>query len=514
MSRIEATKPVSASRSSMVTGLTFVGIAVLNFAYANAMAWLLPVQAFGLLGLVQSCIMVVATLVRSGFPWGLVRVLARAHSAREAYQAAKSAMLGNGLIALAFSLLLAAAVGLAGFDLGPGSGLLLAFIVGEAFLLAATSLLGGVLQSRMQFGLLGLGQGLEAAVKLAAGIVLVVLGYGVVGASATIVLGTAALLALLIWSTRRFTFWRERSWGPWHTYRDSLTIFLGLCALTIISSFDTIGLKLFSHPGQADMLMGYYQAAIILPRVPVLLAGAYATALFPYIARSDRETSAAYISQALKYGLLLILPANLLLVAIPEPIIRLIYPEAYVVSAPALRIAAAGSSLLALATILVSVFQARGMARVPALWLPVAAVAEVAALWLLVPGHTIVGSALALLIASGVACACLWAALLRHYPMRVTLGGALRYLVAGGALVAAAMALPHGNRLWTLASGALALLVYVVLLALARLIGPADLDVLTAGLPKDRVAPVAALFRRCAGIIDRLNRVFPVPGSV
>jgi O-antigen/teichoic acid export membrane protein/glycosyltransferase involved in cell wall biosynthesis len=503
----------SASRSSLVTGVAFFGIAVLNFAYANVMAWLLPVEGYGLLGLIQSCILLIATLVRAGFPWGLARVLSSGPSTSDAYRAAKSGLVGNLLIALGYSLVLLLAVAFAGLSFGAHSVLILSLIVVEAVLMAVATLLAGVLQGTMRFGLLGLGQAVETLVKLAAGVALVLLGYGVAGATSAIVLGSAVLLAIIAWHTRRFTFWREPAWGARHTYRDSLTIFVGLCALTVIGNIDIIGLKLFSHPGQSDTLAGYYQAAIVLPRIPVLLAGAYATALFPYLARDNHAEIGAYIIQALKYGLLLILPANLLLVAIPEQIIGLIYPDVYLVSASALRIAALGSCFLALATILISAFQARGLARVPARWLPIAAVAEIVALWLLVPSYNIAGAAVALLIGSTVACACLWFVLAREFHYRIALGNIARYVGVSGALVVVTMLLPHSNRLWTLASSTIALLVYVVLLALARLIRPPDLAVLTSGLPLDRVAPMAALVERFTGLVDRLNRIVPLHDS-
>jgi len=57
-----------------------------------------------------------------------------------------------------------------------------------------------------------------------------------------------------------------------------------------VGNIDIIGLKLFSHPGQSNTLTGYYQAAIILPRIPILLAGAYVTTtLFPYLARGSQR---------------------------------------------------------------------------------------------------------------------------------------------------------------------------------------------------------------------------------
>jgi O-antigen/teichoic acid export membrane protein len=513
MASIHVEKPASASRSSLVTGIAFFGIAVLNFAYANAMAWLLPVQSYGRLGLVQSCVLIIATLVRAGFPWALARVLSNGASASEAYRAAKSGLVGNALIGIAFIIIMVLAFAFAGLDFGSHGMVILGLIIVEALLVSLAALLAGVLQGTMRFGILGLGQAVETLIKLVAGVVLVLLGYGVEGATGAIVMGTAVLLLILAWSTRHFTFWRERSWGSWQVYGDSLTIFVGLCALTVIGNIDIIGLKLFSHPGQSDMLTGYYQAAIILPRIPILLAGAYATALFPYLARGSQQEIAAYTLKALKYGLLLIVPANLLLVAIPEQVIRLIYPETYLVSATALRIAALGSSFLSMATILISAFQARGLAHIPARWLPVAMLAEIIALWLLVPAYGIIGAALALLAGSVVACACLWIALARQYRWRMSLLDLARYLLVSGALVAITMLLPHSNRLWTLASSAIALVLYLVLLALARLIYPSDLAVLASGLPIDRVAPVAALVERCTGIIERLNRLIPTPDS-
>jgi len=499
-------KQASASRSSTLSGLTFLGVAVLNNLYAIVMALLLPVHSYGVLGLAQSWLLIAATLLNSGFPWELARVLARDTSLREAYRTAKSAFVGNVVLALSFCAALLLVVAFGGLRFGANDRILVGLILAETPLLALNALWAGVLQGSLRFGMLGLSRVVEVLIKVMVGVALVLFGFGAEGAFGAMVLGTIFSLLLLGWGTRRFAFWRERSWGDWRMYRSSLIIFVGLCALTIVGNIDIIGVKLFSPAQEADTLAGYYQAAAVLARIPLLLAGAYATALFPYLSRARDNELPIYVAGALKYTLILIAPLNLILIAVPESAILLFFPAAYRPSAEPLRIAALGTLLLALTTVFATALQARGLAGAPARWLPIAAIIEIAALWLLTPILGIIGASLALLLASLIACVGLAVVFLGHFTCRVNRRGVLGYLLANTVLVVGLIVLPHSNPAWTVISALIALSVYLILLALTGILRPSDLTTLTAGLPLERIPWLASARACCLRIVEHLNR--------
>lgn len=506
---MKASTQPSASRSSLISGSAFVGVTILNYCYALAMAWLLPVESYGVLGLTQSWILIAATLMGSGFPWDVARIVANGDSTEEAYAATKSALAGNLGLAVAFSLLLLLLVRVADLSFGPERPLILTLIVVESLVLAGTSVYSGVLQGTFRFGAAGLSRIIEAAIKLALGIGLVTTGYGAAGAVGATVVATVLTLAYIVWSVRGFQFWRSRRWSGWELFRGSLTIFLGLSALTMIMNVDIIGIDLYFSGTEAVVQAGYYQAASMLPRMLVLLARIYAAALFPYIARADERQVQDYAGGALKYIVLLVVAANLVMAAIPEAILGLIFPDSYVVAAPAMRYAALGSAVLSVATVVAFFFQARNLKWPPAIILPLAAAVELLALMVLLPRFGIVGAGLSLLVAGVVACVALFACFVRTFGWRLRWSDALRFAVAGATLVAVLVLLPRGGDVWTVLTVLIGLASYVVALALVRLLRPADVRILSGGVSLERLGRAAVLYSMCVQTIERLNRVVP-----
>lgn len=500
----------SAGWSSMLSIVAVLSVAVLNYAYTTLLAWMLPVGDYGALGLAQSWILIASTLLNSGFPWVLARTIAVAPPRSVAFSSAKSALAGNVAIAVVLCLVVATSM-VAATPLGAGQSWIIVMIVVEVLLLAVAAMWAGVLQGSLRFGTLSLNRFLEALIKLVVGAGLVWLGYGLVGAIGGFLLGTAVSLALLTWSNRRFAFWREPSWGKWRDYSSSMTIFVGLSALTVIGNLDIIGLKLFSPAGEGSSLVGHYQSAVTLTRIPVLLAGAYAAALFPYASRARGEEARSYFVAGMRYTLLLIIPFNLVLLAIPDVIIGMIFPAEYQPSKLAIRLAAGASTCLALLSVVVALLQARGVARSPALWLSLMAGVEIVALALLVPVYGMEGAALAILLASVLGFAGLFVLCQRHFAWQLEPGAALKYLAAAGLLVATLVALPSGHPAWLLLSLLAATSLYLLVLTVAGLLRPTDVLSLAESTPFARVPWVAAALDNCSRAVARLNSFLSLP---
>jgi len=428
----------------------------------------------------------------------------------ESYRAAKSALVGILVVALLFTCILIGATIFAGLNFGAQSTLVVGLIVLEAVLFSIVALWCGVLRGTLSFSTIGVGQVIEALVKLVAGVTLVSIGFGAVGAVGATVLGTMVYLIILGWSMRHFTFWREPAWGDWGIYRNSLTMFVGLCAMTVMTNIDIIGLKLFSPAQQADLATGYYQAAVVLSRIPMYLATPASIALFPYMSRASRQDVPLYINRVIKYIVLLITPLNLILIAIPEAVIKVIFPDAYASSATALQIAALGSMVFCFLPIIVSTLQSRGLAHIPALCIPGAVVIELLALRWLAPTYTTVGAAIAFLAASALSCVVLSWAFVKHYKAPFRIRDILKYLVAAALFVGMLILLPHGNEAWTLLSVAVASFAYVLVLPIIGLIRPTDVTILAGALPFQNTAWGAALWKWCSVLVGRLNGLFGI----
>lgn len=195
---------------------------------------------------------------------------------------------------------------------------------------------------------------------------------------------------------------------------------------------------------------------------------------------SDPHTpGAAYVRAAVRAWASLLLPAGLTLTLAPQTALSLFFPAHYQVAAPALRVAAVGSVLLALATLLNGVAQAAGNRRRPAVAAGLAVIAQVATLVWLVPGRGALGAALSLLAAGCVALIGLLPAFLpllrplfdslRASPMPVLLQSSAPLL----ALTAPLLLLADSGRGTAAFKLGLAGLAYLVILAGSRLSGSA-----------------------------------------
>lgn len=497
---------VTASRSSLVTSIAFIIVAALSYIFAMAMAWILPFPAFGMLGITQSCLLIAATVLNAGFSSELVRVIAHPSTQAEKYRVAKSACIGILGIALLLSLLLLGVTTFSGARFAPEAQTIVGLLILETFLLAAAAFWGAVLQGSLRFGTLGLGQIVEAVVKLLFGVALGWLGFGAEGAVGAIVMGTIPYVVILGWNARHFTFWHEATWATWRTFRNSLGMFVGLSALAVVTNMDIIGLQFFSPSAEAATLTSFYQAAQVLTRISILLAAASASALYPYLARAKGVEFVSYATLAQKYALLIIVPANLVLIAIPKSVLQLIFPAAYHMAARPLQIAALAAIFLVLVNIYVATLHARGRTHLTARYLPQAVVVQLVGLWLLVPHFAMMGAALSFLLSTAFAFGVLVLATRREYTWRLNVVDVVRYGVVSTTFMGLLVVLPRHTKSWTLLSILVTFIVYAVGLLLTGLISVHDLQVLTAGLPWERSRRWLALRDKCLYWIGKLGR--------
>jgi O-antigen/teichoic acid export membrane protein len=138
--------------------------------------------------------------------------------------------------------------------------------------------------------------------------------------------------------------------------------------INLALNYDLLLLRRFAGavaPGApADALAGAYEAVRNLALLPYQALLVVTFVIFPLVSRAtfaaDREATAAYVRQTLRYALILGVALAVTLSARPAALLSILYPKAFGVGAQALPILAAGIVALALLSIAGSIVTASG----------------------------------------------------------------------------------------------------------------------------------------------------------
>jgi O-antigen/teichoic acid export membrane protein len=259
----------------------------------------------------------------------------------------------------------------------------LLLVVAALPLISLVAVLRSTAQGLGAFGRVGIIQAFEVTAKFLVGISLAALGFGAVGAVAGIAAG--ALLAVVVGIALVLPSVQIRGRAVQIPAVGSVApMFMTLLALGLILNVDLMAMKLIGPSREAT---GQYQAAIILANAPYfLVSAAVVPVMFTRLSGASRlgETRGR-VAEALRLAVALALPFEILLVAIPDAALGLLFPPAYAAAAPIVRMMAIGNGLLMIVVVLAAAFQAIGRASEVGRVLLGVAAAEVVALALLVP---------------------------------------------------------------------------------------------------------------------------------
>jgi O-antigen/teichoic acid export membrane protein len=300
-----------------------------------------------------------------------------------------------------------------------------------------------------------------------AGLALVALGFGVAGVMAAFAAGAALALLHSLWIVRDARLWQGRGWFNRNVMSVTAPLFVGMLGPALMLNLDILGLKLLAPVGRGDELAGFYQAAVILARIPIFTARSLTMVVFSYVAGASRLSNPPdYARAAARLWQRLLVPAGLALAIAPQAALAIFFPPAYAAALPALRIAALGGILLSLVTLLTGIAQAAGKRRASAWAAGIATLVQVVVLLWLVPRWGIVGAA-ASLVAAGVVALAGLAPLFA--PRRAPAPAAVwRQGWPLLALIVPLLLLPDGTRLFGLLKYATAGLAYLLALAAAQ----------------------------------------------
>jgi stage V sporulation protein B len=171
--------------------------------------------------------------------------------------------------------------------------------------------------------------------------------------------------------------------------------------LFLIMSIDLFAVKAI---GEGDVDTGYYTSATTIARVPYFIFTGLALALLPSISRStsinDLKLTARYISQSMRYMLMLLIPGVLIVSATSTDLISLVYSSKYIEAASPLSVLVFGLASLTVFLVLAHIIMGSGKPNVVfGIALPLVAM-DIALNIIFIPRYGLLGAAWATTITS------------------------------------------------------------------------------------------------------------------
>lgn len=294
-------------------------------------------------------------------------------------------------------------------------------------------------------------------------------GYGVTGAFVGNILGSLCGLALGMWWTRL----------PKQSAEISKPELLHFIVPNILYS---IGMNLFFYVDlwavkyyMSGAVVGFYNAASTIGRIPYSFAIALAGALLPSlafaVAQSQKRESEHIIRQALRLTLLTVLPLLALVSSSATPIATMFFGEAYAGAGGILRVLMAGLSIYAIFMVVNTIAMAKGGMKMCTIIVFALLPLDVLLNWYCVPRWGAAGAAAATTatMLTGVIANSLYVK--RIFNAFINLRSLVRILFAATTVFALSHFIPTNNAWELLAKLAVLMIFYILLL---RVFGEVD----------------------------------------
>jgi len=144
---------------------------------------------------------------------------------------------------------------------------------------------------------------------------------------------------------------------------------------------------------QGKIIAGHYAALRTLALLPYQALLVVTFVIFPLVSRAtfaeDREATRAYITQTLRYALLLATAMGVALGARPAALIAILFPPAYAEGAAALPILVVGECCLALLSVSCAILNAAGRATASLVLMALTVTIGIGTAFVLVPGSAL-----------------------------------------------------------------------------------------------------------------------------
>lgn len=339
--------------------------------------------------------------------------------------------------------------------------------------LRTTGLIGG---AALGLGALGAMSGFAVASSLILLIALVTVGLGKGGGGAPPIKSWLALMAPI--------------WFYQACINGILQIDLQVLNRTITELALTAGMSQADATALANERAGHYNAAQTFAFVPYQLILSVTFIVFPFVSRAttlgDQEATRRYIRNALRFSLLVLLAIGAPIGGAAAGVMRIAYPEPYLVGADALGVLVFGQVAFALFVIGATILTGAGRPGLAALIALVSLGVVVVATRLAIGAAGVEGADVLMATAigtstgTGLALFLVGVTVWRSFGAFVPLVSAIRALVAGAVAFGVARVVPHDDALGALMALTAGFVAFVLTLVVTREVGKAELGALKA----------------------------------
>jgi stage V sporulation protein B len=318
-----------------------------------------------------------------------------------------------------------------------------------------------------------------STLKLVFIVLLAWLGFGVTGSVSGFALAAGCVLGISAILARGDNRKGEAPAGQLFKFQSYVLLFTFV--LTLLQRVDLMLIKALSSPDatRASENAGYYSAAMDIANLTYQIVVSVTFVIFPLVSQStfadDRARTQGYISNTLRYTLMVMALTATLFSSCAAGILRVIYRETYQAGSPALRIVAFGMLFFGLLYVVTTIISASGQPKVSLLLGVITLVLSTALNALLIPSHGLAGAAAATTVSmlggTILACAYVW----RRFRTLMSITSALRIPGCAGVIYAAALLFSPGSKLMIIAQLIALSVAYVIALIITGELGRSDL---------------------------------------
>lgn len=341
----------------------------------------------------------------------------------------------------------------------------------------------GYFNGKRQFGVQA---GLDitySTLKLGFIVLLAWLGFGVTGSVAGFALAAASVLAASAIIARGDDRKGEARAGQLFSFQSYVLLFTFV--ITLLQRVDLMLIKALSSPDAttASENAGYYSAALDIANLTYQIVVSVTFVIFPLVSQStfadDRKRTQGYISNTLRYTLMVMALTATLFSSCAGGVLRVIYREAFQAGSSALRIVAFGMLFFGVLYVITTIISASGQPRISLLLGVITLVLSTVLNALLIPVYGLAGAATAttasMLTGSLVAGAYVW----RRFRALMSLASFFRIAGSAGAIYAASLLFSPASKLLIIGQLFALSVAYLVALVLTGELGRDDLRLIS-----------------------------------
>lgn len=407
-SSVAATEPKRrvTRRPEAVLIASSAGTSVINYGYTMLMIWLLPARIYAVFGSVASLLLLCGTIASASTPWVLAQETAQSATGSDR----RARAVAFGLFSVTLQGLLAG-VATAAVASHYASGPIVAVVLGSSVAIFVEAAGIGYLQGLERFGIIAVLRLLEVGSKVAVGVVLVEFGGGAGGAVGGFLFGAALVTMVTVLAMRSDLRWVPGVLRDRHLWLSSRGL-LGIQAgVAVLAGMDIV---IASLTIATRGTLATYQAAQILGRIPIFVAGALSLVLFTRLARAG-SSRAHRAEHAVSLLIAVCVPVAFVVGTFPHTFTSLLFPSRYGDVQRVLPLVAAAGVTMGFVELLSTVFQALRQFEPAILVIWAGVLVGIPAEWVSVRVDGIIGLAWASMATGGavtlallVACRALW----------------------------------------------------------------------------------------------------------